>query len=78
MLTIHTTLRRTKREELEGVEPRDVELMRQAEREHDPVRVLKQNMEGYYDIELQSGQQIKAVSWFHLDGCTREGFQAAA
>lgn len=33
-----------------------------------PVDIIGVATDGYYDIELLTGHQVEALSWFHLDG----------
>lgn len=39
------------------------------------VVVNAQATDGYYDITLPSGIKIEAISWYHLDGFTKDGIE---
>lgn len=39
------------------------------------VTVVNEVMDGYYDLVLATGEEISAVSWYHLDGFNANGIE---
>lgn len=51
----------------------DHERLQKCQEEGAEVTVVNEVCIGYYDIVLQDGTAIDAVSWYHLDGFTSTG-----
>ena len=74
-LRIFTTIRNTSDidEDGSGLLLEDVAILKELEDNDDPVEVLRNACDGYFDIVTSEGHEIEALSWLHLDGFNEDG-----
>lgn len=58
-------------EEGDGLSQRDID-MQAADRAMEMVTVTSQATDGYWDITFQDGNELNALSWYHLEGFTQD------